>query len=154
MIWLQVITDYWYVGDGQIPWINPLKWQRYIYFHQVTFSNPRWLLEVLFYIYPCLCFSNRWFCLSCTVPSNWYFISHRCCFVYPDCVLVMFHLIDISYLTGVVLFTGLCFSNVPSNWYFISHRCCFVYPDCVLVMFPLIDVSCFTGVVLSTRIVF
>jgi hypothetical protein len=86
-----------------------IKMATYIYFHQVTFSNPRWLLEVLFYIYPCLCFSNRWFCLSCTVPSNWYFISHRCCFVYPDCVLVMFHLIDISYLTGVVLFTRIVF---------------------------------------------
>ena len=91
-------------------------------------------LLLVFYVSQALfCISELWF------PYNWYFMFHKCCFVY---LCYDFPIIDILCFTLLFCVSVFCF---PSNWYFISHKRCFVY---LCYDFPIIGILCLTRVVL------
>jgi hypothetical protein len=91
-------------------------------------------LLLVFYVSQALfCISVLWF------PYNWYFMFHKCCFVY---LCYDFPIIDILCFT--LLFCVSVFS-FPYNWYFMSHNRCFVY---LCYDFPIIGILCLTRVVL------
>ena len=113
-------------------------------------------LLLVFYVSQALfCISVLWF------PYNWYFMSHKRCFVY---LCYDFPIIDILCFTSVVLYICVMISLLlifyvsqalfcisvfwfPYNWYFMSHKRCFVY---LCYDFPIIGILCLTSVVLYT----
>ena len=112
-----------------------------------------------FHIIDILCFT-RLFCISVLwFPYNWYFMSHKRCFVY---LCYDFPIIGIWCLTRVVLYICVLLSLLlvfyvsqalycisllwfPHNWYFMFHKRCFVY---LCYEFPIIGILCLTRVVL------
>jgi hypothetical protein len=84
--------------------------------------------------------SQELFCIFVfCFPYNWYFMFHKCCFVY---LCYDFPIIDILCFTVLFCVSVFCF---PYNWYFISHKRCFVY---LCYDFPIIGILCLTRVVL------
>ena len=111
-------------------------------------------LLLVFYVSQALfCISVLWF------PYNWYFMSHKRCFVY---LCYDFPIIDILCFTSVVLYICVMISLLlvfyalqelfcisvfcfPYYWYFIYHKRGFVY---LCYEFPIINILCFTSIVL------
>ena len=103
-------------------------------------------LLLVFYVSQALfCISVLWF------PYNWYFMSHKRCFVY---LCYDFPIIDILCFTSVVLYICVMISLLlifyvlqalfcisvfcfPYYWYFMYHKSCFVY---LCYDFPIIGI--------------
>ena len=80
-------------------------------------------------------FHKELFCISVLrFPYNWYFMSHKSCFVY---LCSAFPIIGILCLTSVVLYICVMISLLL---YFMFHKRCFVY----LWWFPYNCILCFT----------
>ena len=110
-------------------------------------------LWLVFYVLQAL------FCISLfCFPYYWYFMSHKCCFVY---LCYDFPRIGILCFTSVVLY--ICVMISPSlifyvsqrlfyvsvfcfsyDWCFMYHKRCFVY---LCYYFPIIGILCITSVV-------